>query len=66
MFFVPIMEEQRLKDNWPWYNDIITYFEYPVKNRPSELLNILKNTFKERHLDDKKIGLDGSVLLRPG
>jgi Xaa-Pro aminopeptidase len=64
MFFIPVMEERRLRENWPGYDDIVSYFEYPVKNRPYELIDILAKAFKERKLDDKKIGIDGPVLMQ--
>ena len=63
MMFIPLMEEQRLRENWPWYEDIVTYFEYPVKNRPNELIEILGEEFKERKIADKKIGIDGPALI---
>ncbi len=62
--FIPKMEEQRLKERWPWLaEDLVVYFEYPVKNRPYELIDILVKAFQERNLDDKKIGVDGPALL---
>jgi Xaa-Pro aminopeptidase len=64
MFFVPKMEKQRLEENWSWIaNDIVDYFEYPVKNRPNELIDILVKAFTERKFNHKKIGVDGSALI---
>lgn len=64
MLFIPKMEEQRLKERWPWLaKDMVIYFEYPVKNRPNELVDILAEAFHDRKLDDKNIGVDGPALL---
>ena len=62
MLFVPKMEEMRVKEALPWLRDVVVYFEYPVKNRPREVIDILVKAFKERKLEDKKVGIDGSVL----
>jgi Xaa-Pro aminopeptidase len=63
MFFIPRMEEQRLRERWPWLaKDLVIYFEYPVKNRPNECMELLVEAFHERRLEDKVIGVDGPVL----
>jgi len=63
MLFLPRMEEQRVKEKWAWLKDVVVYPEYPVKNRPNEVIDLLVNAFKKRKLDDKKIGVDGPALL---
>lgn len=63
MLLVPKMEEQRVKEKWPWLKDVVVYFEYPVKNRPEEVIDTLTQALKERKLDDKRIGVDGPALL---
>ena len=61
--FIPVMEKQRLSERWPQFTDIVTYFEYPVKNKPHEVIDILAQLFKDRGLDDKRIGIDGPPLI---
>jgi Xaa-Pro dipeptidase len=63
MLFVPKLEEARAKEMVPWIRDVVVYFEYPVKNRPHEVLDLLVEAFKERKLEDKRIGIDGPALL---
>jgi len=63
MLFVPKMEVLRLKEKWPWLRDIVVYSEYPIKNRPDELIDILAQSFRDRGLDNKRIGLDRPPLL---
>lgn len=63
ILLVPKMEELRVKAKWPWLKDVVVYSEYPVKNRPNEVIDLLTQAFKDRKLDDKRIGVDGPVLL---
>jgi Xaa-Pro aminopeptidase len=63
MMFIPKLEEQRLKENWPMYKDITIYFEYPVKNRPSETIDVLVKAFRDKKLAHKTIGTDGPALI---
>jgi len=61
--FIPAMEAQRLKERWPRFQEVVTYFEYPVKNKPHEVIDKLAQLFKDKGLDDKKIGIDGPLLI---
>lgn len=61
--FVPKMEEQRLTERWPQFNDVRTYLEYPLKDLPDLVPNAMRQLFKDKKLDDKRIGYDGTGMI---
>lgn len=57
---VPRLEETHIRDRRPVnFSDIVTYWEYPGKPEPIE---VIANTFKQKGLETKRIGFDSLAL----